>query len=68
MVMRKLKKELWPYVVTVDYLGSSEIEDWLHSTLGVFKGRWNMVNAPKNKVDFYFRNSNDALLFILKWS
>ena len=68
--MRELKKELWPYKVTIDSDLKKEItclELWLGQQLGTFKGRWNVVYFH-NRTDFYFRLSEDATLFALKWS
>jgi hypothetical protein len=70
VVMRELKKDLWPYRVTVnsDWLSDiTPIEIWLGEQLGTFKGRWNVVYRH-NRTDFYFRFSDDATLFALKWS
>lgn len=68
--MRELKKELWPYKVTINSDWKQEItpvEIWLGEQLGTFKGRWNVVYFH-NRTDFYFRLSEDATLFALKWS
>ena len=68
--MRELKKELWPHKVTVgsDWKDDiTPIELWLGEQLGTFKGRWNVV-YHYNKTDFYFKLSNDATLFALRWS
>lgn len=65
--MRELKKELWPYKVMLDKPDSvTEIEVWLGSQLGTFKGRWNVV-YQHNKTYFYFRNQADAVIFSLRW-
>ena len=68
--MRELKKELWPYKIKVNSDNTKDItpvEIWLGETLGTFKGRWNVV-YQYNHTDFYFKNSQDALLFALRWS
>lgn len=68
--MRELKKELWPYKVKVNSDNTKDItpvEIWLGETLGTFKGRWNVV-YQYNHTDFYFKNSQDALLFTLRWA
>lgn len=71
-MMRVLKKELWPYKVTVDAGGPTpekidEIETWLGITYGAFKDRWNAV-YQHNRTDYYFRQGQDATLFALRWS
>jgi uncharacterized membrane protein YoaT (DUF817 family) len=68
--MRILKKELWPYKLTLS-LGISntklvDIEIWLGENLGAFKSKWNVVYCNRN-TDFYFRSEQDAMLFILRW-
>jgi hypothetical protein len=69
--MRVLKKELWPVKVLIpidEFDGDHyHIECWLGERLGVFKDRWNFVPCSKG-VHYYFRNSKDATMFVLKWS
>lgn len=71
--MRKLKKELWPHVVSINIQHTHEndtmtnIEEWLGKQLGCFKDKWNCVYRY-NGTDFYFRNEADAVLFALRWS
>ena len=69
--MRILNKELWPYKVTVgeqEFTTSiTEIELWLGEQLGTFRGRWNVV-YQYNQTDFYFRESQDATIFALRWA
>jgi hypothetical protein len=68
--MRILKKELWPYKVTVGKDNTDDIIDielWLGAQLGTFKGRWNVV-YQFNKTDFYFREGKDATMFALRWA
>jgi hypothetical protein len=71
VVMRVLKKELWPYKVKVNEAefttSVTEIEVWLGKQLGTFKGRWNVV-YQSNHTYFYFRQGEDATLFALRWS
>lgn len=68
--MRVLKKELWPYKVQFGKDESSveitKVEQWLGETMGPFKGRWNAV-YQYNSTDFYFRDSDDLLMFQLRW-
>jgi len=68
--MRRLKKELWPYKVTYGVDDSNikidKIEQWLGETMGAFKGQWNAV-YQYNYTDFYFRDSDDMLMFKLRW-
>lgn len=69
--MRALKKEIWPYCISVDveetHGSMYEIEIWLGETLGSFKDRWNAV-YKSNGTDFYFRQGRDATMFALRWS
>lgn len=68
--MRELKRELWPHKVTINTIGLKDVsaaEAWLGEHLGVFKGHWNVVYRY-NKTDFYFKESNNATMFALKWS
>ena len=68
--MRILKKELWPYkaVIDMDHTRSEiiEIENWLGESLGIFKGRWNVVY--NSKTDYYFRNEKDYVWFTMRWA
>ena len=69
--MRILKKELWPYKLTLS-IGTSnpkidDIEIWLGENLGAFRLKWNVVYYNRT-TDFYFRSEQDAILFILRWS
>lgn len=68
--MRILKKELWPYKVEYGVDNSTikidEIEQWLGETMGAFKSQWNAV-YQYNSTDFYFRHSDDMLMFTLRW-
>lgn len=67
--MRSLKREIWPYKVTLSVFEEKEtsLVSWLGEKMGPFKGRWNMVHHYKG-VDVYFKTGNDATLFSLKWS
>lgn len=68
--MRKLKKELWPYRVTVNSDWKQDInpiEEWLGENIGGWKDRWNVV-YHYNSTDFYFINSADAVMFALRWA
>ena len=68
--MRVLKKELWPSRVTLDSdwkKDINDVEEWLGENFGAFKGRWNVV-YNYNKTDFYFRDNEDAVIFILTWA
>lgn len=66
--MRVLKKELWPYKVTVDNTTKiHDIETWLGTTYGAFRNRWNVV-YQYNGSDYYFRKGPDATMFALRWA
>jgi hypothetical protein len=69
--MRVLKKELWPYKVTVNVddttMKIDKIELWLGKTHGAFRDRWNAV-YQHNRTDYYFRQGKDATMFSLMWS
>ena len=69
--MRELKKELWPYRVTLNSELKHDIllpiELWLHEKLGTFRNQWNVV-YKYNGCDFYFKREEDAMLFALRWS
>lgn len=73
--MRHLKRELWPFKVTVNgydsyhknYKRIDEIELWLGENLGVFKDQWNVVYL-RNGANFYFRDGKTATFFALRWS
>ena len=70
--MRILKKELWPCCVAIDTDSDSdkciEIETWLGENLGCITDQWNVVYLYTNKTDFYFREAQDAMMFVLRWS
>lgn len=67
--MRSLKREIWPYKVTLSVFEEKEesLVSWLGKNMGPFRSRWNMVHHY-NGVDVYFKTGNDATLFSLKWS
>lgn len=66
--MRKLKRELWPYLITiVDPAKAEEVEIWTGLNMGPFKQRWNVVYHYE-KYDFYFKDGKDATMFALRWS
>ena len=70
MAMRELKKELWPYKVTLnsDWKHDiSPVELWLGVQFGTFKSKWNVVYLY-SRTDFYFKTLEDATLFALRWS
>jgi hypothetical protein len=68
--MRVLKKELWPERVELDIDDTQpeidEVKLWLAENFGAFKTGWNAIYGMKH-TDFYFRRSQDAVLFALRW-
>lgn len=64
--MRRLKKEFWPICITT-YRYNDDIESWLESNLGKFRGRWNAVYYD-NKTEYYFKNEQDSVFFALMWT
>lgn len=67
--MRQLKKDLWPCqvaIITKDEDTETSIFSWVSEKFGQFKGKWNVLHRYDH-VDFYFRNSKDALMFSLRW-
>lgn len=78
--MRELKKELWPIKVRliveqllyerINYQHdpkSDLIEEWLGRNVGTFKDQWNVIYSSRY-ADYYFRNSETATFFSLKWT
>ena len=69
--MRELKKEVWPHKVVINSPDTgtniTEMEIWLGTQLGTYKGRWHVVVASK-QVHFYFKEGVDATMFALRWS
>jgi len=67
--MRELKKELWPFKISVPGPGYAmhNVEIWLGDNFGAFKGRWNVVYRAQIS-DYYFRNEKDAVFFALRWT
>lgn len=66
--MRELKRKLWPYRVEINPGNAiEEIETWLGERVGCFKQEWNVVYLH-NHDHYYFKNSNDATMFALKWT
>jgi hypothetical protein len=64
---RRLKKELWPYSVTVtDAAHTDEIHFWLEDTLGPWREYWNAVYYSDH-TDYYFREGKSATMFSLRW-
>lgn len=45
----------------------TNVEVWLGKNVGGFKSRWNVV-YHYNHTDFYFKSSEDATLFALRWT
>lgn len=65
--MRRLKKEIWPYMITFkDSKKVEEVELWMGEKLGAFKGRWNVIYFYEH-YDFYFKDAKDRTMFILRW-
>ncbi len=68
VVVRELKKDIWPHKVTIKTSDSGNIGIWLDETMGIYKGRWNfIVRYTGVDVDFYFKDGKDATLFSLRW-
>ena len=72
MVMRELKKEVWPYKVVIQRKkdgddGVTNKEIWLGTHLGTYRGRWNILFRP-SEIHFYFRHQADAVMFSLRWA
>lgn len=65
--MRTLKQSLWPYKIRINKPEDHEIEIWLSENMGVLKNRWNIV-YNYSYCDYYFRESDDALLFTMRWT
>ena len=68
--MRVLKKELWPERVELNIDDTQpaidEVKNWLTENFGAFKSGWNVVYGSRH-AHFYFRQSQDAVLFALRW-
>ena len=68
MVMRHLRKELWPHKVTIRIVQDPvAINDWLTNNMGPFRGQWNVVFFHDETV-YYFKNEQDYVLFSLRWT
>jgi hypothetical protein len=69
--MKTLNKERWPYSVTVNLkesdMGTYHQEQWLAQNLGVFAGQWYPVYYYDRTV-FYFKTSQDATVFALRFT
>jgi hypothetical protein len=70
--MRTLKKELWPHKISIKHTSDGLNRDtvaaeWLIKKMGTFKGRWTVVYTF-DTADYYFKDSNDAVLFSLRWT
>jgi hypothetical protein len=71
---RRMKKAIWPEIVTLEeqegstgvIIGDSRqfIEDWLTENI---TGRWYTVCHYKS-TDYYFTNSSEATVFRLRWA
>jgi hypothetical protein len=67
--MRKLKQELWPYMISFNKVetdaGFYEIEVWLGENVGCFKQFWNAVYRHDG-TDIYFKDEKDATMFAFR--
>lgn len=67
--MRQLKRQNWPYKVTIVPPDDNSIEKWFEDKKDVLCGLWRSIyRYHNNKVDYYFTNGNDATMFSLRWS
>lgn len=65
--MRRLKKQLWPYYITVnEHKKIEDIEVWLTARVGAYREQWHAVYYS-NKTDFYFKQAPNTTMFALKW-
>lgn len=70
MAMRELKKELWPYKVSLNSDWKKDITPvklWLGDQFGTSKNKWKVVQLY-SQADFYFKTLEDATLFVLRWT
>ena len=69
--MRQLKKEIWPYKVSINESDNGykiiEIETWLEETMDEFGNKWTPVYRSST-TDYYFREEKDATWFALRWT
>jgi hypothetical protein len=70
MVMRVLKKEIWPYMITLNTEKSDPefwlIENWIKDNIGQMFMNWCILHRSRS-TDFYFKNPADATAFVLRW-
>ena len=68
MVLRELKRSVWPYKVHLNLKESDvsiiEIEEYLET---LPKHTWTLVYFY-NGTDFYFKEGKDATMFSLRWA
>lgn len=68
--MRRLKKEIWPYKISLSYVADSHIIDielWLVEKFGERRNKWNIVYGY-SKSDFYFKEESDLTFFAMRWN
>lgn len=73
--MRILKKELWPYRVSINQpanqptkkFDDTDVFNWLSEKIGTFQIDWNIV-YNYDRTDIYFKLGKDATMFSLRWS
>lgn len=69
-MVRRLKKEIWPYKITVNYPADSQIIDielWLIEKFGERRNKWNVVYGFY-KSDFYFKEESMLTFFAMRWN
>ena len=68
--MRRLNKKYWPHRVVLkskNYDEFDEMRAWLHNKMPE-RDQWQVVNGVNvDQFDFYFKSSNDAMMFSLRW-
>jgi hypothetical protein len=66
VVVRVLNQQIWPYKVHPTD-ADAEIKTWLNDNVGVLSRDWYVVKTWA-RVTYYFKDSQHALMFSLRWT
>lgn len=65
--MRRLKKSVWPFQITVNGTLEKEANRWCNCSLGTQFVDWYGYNIMKNVRVYSFKESEAMMLFKLYW-
>jgi hypothetical protein len=64
---RELNRTLWPGKARIDTVNDNSRELWLTQKVGYRGKEWSVI-YHSDKIDYYFKDANHSIIFLLKWS